>query len=149
MPRSHEKLVGALLALFALVLAGCEATRYYSGPQEKNLQVTSSLSGTRAAMGVHRLDNCTTQYEGVVDLDRPVVEVGLPTGRPTVLVFEFYSSGLLRGNTSIKKEAMVLPRPGYRYEARAVYKDSLYDVDVREIDSRTGAARELDIRRRC
>ena len=148
MSRSHEKLVGALLALSALVLAGCEATRYYSGPSEKNLKVQASLSGTRAVMGVHRLEGCTVQYEGVVDLDRPVVEVGLPPGRPTVLVFEFYSSGLLSGNTSIKKEAMVQPRPGYRYEARVNYKDALYDVQLWETDPR-GAGRELDIRRRC
>ena len=143
MPRPYQAVAAALL------LAGCEATRYYGGPPEKNLQVTTSLSGTRAAMGVHRLDQCTTYYEGVVDLDRPVVEVGLPIGRPTVLVFEFYSSGLLMGNTSVKKEAMLLPRPGYRYEASAVYKDSLYDVQLREIDPRGGTARDLDIRRRC
>jgi hypothetical protein len=143
MPRPYQAVAAALL------LAGCEATRYYGGTPEKNLQVTTSLSGTRAAMGVHRLDKCTTYYEGVVELDRPVVEVGLPTGRPSVLVFEFYSSGLLMGNTSVKKEAMVLPRPGYRYEARAVYKDSLYDVDMREVEARTGASRELDTRRRC
>ena len=149
MPRPHQKLVGALLALFALLLAGCEATRYYSGPAEKNLQVQASVSGTRAAMGVHRLEGCTLQYEGVVDLDRPVVEVGLPPGRPSVLVFEFYSSGLLSGNTSIKKEAMLQPRSGYRYEARVTYKDALYDVSLREIDPRSGAAREIDIRRRC
>jgi hypothetical protein len=146
MSRPHQ----AIAAVLALALAaGCEATRYYSGPSEKNLQVQASLSGTRAAMGVHRLDNCTAHYEGVVDLDRPVVEIGLPPGRPTLLVFEFYSSGLLMGNTSIKKEAMLVPRPGYRYEARAVYKDSLYDVDVREVDARTGSSRELDTRRRC
>jgi hypothetical protein len=146
MSRPHQA-IAAVLAL--ALLAGCEATRYYSGPAEKNLQVTSSLSGTRAVMGVHRLDGCTTVYEGVVELDKPAVDVGLPTGRPTVLVFEFYSSSLLMGNTSIKKEAMLQPRPGYRYEARVNYKDALYDVQLREIDPRSGASRELDIRRRC
>src|SRR6185503_18531460 len=127
-----------------LVLAGCEVTQYYSSLPEKNLQVRSSLSGVRAVMGVHRLDKCTVYYEGIVELDRPVVEVGLPPGRPSVLVFEFFSSGLVMGNTSIKKEIMVQPLPGYRYEASAVYKDSLYDVSLREIDPRTGSGRELD-----
>ena len=145
MPRPYQ----AVAVVLALALAaGCEATRYYSGPSEKNLKVQASLSGTRAVMGVHRLEGCTVQYEGVVDLDRPVVEVGLPPGRPTVLVFEFYASGLLLGNTSMKKEAMLQPRPGHRYEARVNYKDSLYDVQIWEYDPR-GARRELDIRRRC
>jgi len=145
MPRPHQA-IAAVLGL--ALLAGCEATRYYSGTSEKNLKVSSSLSGTRAVMGVHRLDGCSTVYEGIVELDKPVVDVGLPPGRPTVLVFEFYSSSLLMGNTSIKKEAMVQPRPGYRYEASVSYKDALYDVQLWEYAPR-GAGRELDTRRRC
>ena len=145
MPRPYQAIAAALALALA---AGCEATRYYRGPAEKNLQVQASISGTKAVMGVHRLEGCTTQYEGIVDLDRPMVDVGLPLGRPTVLVFEFYSSSLISGNTSIKKEAMLQPRPGYRYLAAVNYKDALYDVQVWEYDPR-GARREVDIRRRC
>jgi hypothetical protein len=145
MPRLHQAVVIAL----ALV-AGCASTRYYSDLPEKNLQVRSSLSGSKAVLGVHKLDaRCAAEYEGVVALDRPVVDVGLPPGRPSLLVFEFYSSGFLSGSTSIKKQVRLAPRPGYRYEARVSYKDSLYGVELREIDPRTGSSRELDARPGC
>jgi hypothetical protein len=147
MPRPYQ----AVAAAFVLALAaGCGSTKHYADLPEKNLQVRSTLSGAKAVMGVHKLDaRCATEYEGVVDLDRPLVDVGLPPGRPSLLVFEFYSSSFLSGSTSIKKDARIAPRAGYRYEVRATYKDSLYGVDLFEIDPRTGARRELDTRRGC
>ena len=146
MPRLHQSLAVLAVAL----AAGCAGTRHYASLPEKNLQIRSSLSGAEAVMGVHRLDQkCAAQYEGVVELDQPVVEVGLPPGRPSLLVFEFYGSSFLSGSHSIKKEAPLMPRPGYRYEARVSYKDSLYDVQLREIDPRSGASRELETRLRC
>lgn len=146
MPRLHQSL--AVLA-FALA-AGCAGTRHYASLPEKNLQIRSSLSGAKAVMGVHRLDQkCAAQYEGAVELDQPVVEVGLPPGRPSLLVFEFYGSSFFSGSHSITKEAHLAPRPGYRYEARVSYKDALYGVEVFEIDPRSGRSRELDTRRGC
>jgi hypothetical protein len=134
----------------ALLLAGCAGTKAYPDLPEKNLQVRASLSGSKAVMGVHRLDaQCNAFYEGVVQLDRSPLDVGLPPGRPSLLVFEFYSSSFLSGSHSISKEVRLVPRPGYRYEALVTYKDSLYDVRLREIDPRSGAARELDTRRGC
>jgi len=145
MPRPYQAVIVALV-----LAAGCGSTKHYSDLPEKNLQVRSTLSGAKAVMGVHKLDaRCATEYEGVVDLDRPLVEVGLPPGRQSLLVFEFYSSSLLSGSSSTKKEARLVPRPGYRYEARVSYKDALYGVDLFEIDSRSGARRELETRRRC
>jgi hypothetical protein len=141
--------LAAILALLALA-AGCDATRYYSGAQEKNVEVKASFEGSPATMAVYRLDSaCTAQYEGVVDLDKPVIQLGLPTDRPSLLVFELAAKGLLLGNTSIKKEAPIRPRAGYRYEASASYRGSALEVSVREIDPRSGASRELDLRRRC
>jgi hypothetical protein len=146
MPRLHQ----AIGALALAVAAGCGSTKHYADLPEKNLQINASLSGSKAVMGVHRLDaQCRTEYEGVVELDRPRVDVGLPAGRASLLVFEFYGSSFLSGSHSIKQEARLVPRPGYRYEARVSYKDSLYDVELREIDPRSGAGRELDSRRRC
>ena len=147
MPRPHDKLVGALLTLS---VAACGSAKHYADLPEKNLQVRIAATGARVVMGVHALDSkCAADYEGVVALDRPLVEVGLPPGRPSLLVFEFYSSSLLSGSSSTKKEARLVPRPGYRYEARVSYKDALYDVELREVDPRGGAGRELDTRRRC
>jgi hypothetical protein len=146
MPRLYQSLAALALAL----AAGCAGTRHYASLPEKNLQIRSSLSGAKAVMGVHRLDSkCAAEYEGAVELDQPVVQVGLPPGRPSLLVFEFYGSSFLSGSNSIKKEVDHTPRPGYRYEARVRYKDALYGVEVFEIDPRSGAARDLDSRRRC
>jgi hypothetical protein len=145
MPRPYQAVIAALV-----LAVGCTSTKYYLDLPEKNLQVRSTLSGAKAVMGVHKLDaRCATEYEGVVDLGRPLVEVGLPPGRQSLLVFEFYSSSLLSGSSSTKTEARLVPRPGYRYEARVSYKDALYGVELREIDPRTGTDRELDTRRRC
>jgi len=143
------KHAAALLALAALA-AGCDSTRYYSGAREKNVEVRASFEGSPAVLSVYRLDSaCTAQYEGVIDLDKPVIELGLPTGRPTLLVFELAAKDLLLGNKSIKKEAPIRPQPGYRYEAVATYRGSALEVTLREIDARTGASRDLDLRRRC
>jgi hypothetical protein len=147
MPRPHEAVAGALLAL---ALAACGSSQRYADLPEKNLQVHTSATGARVVMGVHSLDaKCAAGYEGVVALDRPLVEVGLPPGRQSLLVFEFYSSSLLSGSSSTKKEARIVPRAGYRYEARVNYRDAMYDVELREVDPRSGSGRELDIRRRC
>jgi hypothetical protein len=78
-----------------------------------------------------------------------VIDVGLPSGRQSLLVFEFYSFGILQGTRSLKREAKITPRAGYRYEAQVVYKDSLYGVDLFEVDPKTGARRELETKRGC
>jgi hypothetical protein len=144
MPRPYQAI--AILAL----LAACSGTQPYTGPAEKNLKVLTTAVGAGVVMGVHRLDEkCFARYEGAVTLDRPTVEVGLPSGRLTLLVFEFYSLSVFSSNRSLRREAKIEPRPGYRYEAIVTYKDSLYNVELREIDPRSGAARELDTRRGC
>jgi hypothetical protein len=144
MPRPYQAVAAALL------LAGCAGSKPYPDLAQKNLQVRTAAVGANVAMGVHRLDDkCFAHYEGAVTLDRPLIDVGLPPGGQSLLVFEFYSSSLLSGSSSTKKEARLLPRPGYRYEARVSYKDALYDVELREIDLRTGSSRELDTRRGC
>lgn len=143
MPRPYQAV--ALL----LLLAGCGGSTPYADLPDKNLRVLTSAQGTSVVMGIHRLDEkCFAHYEGVVQLDRPLVDVGLPAGRRSLLVFEFYSTGILSGTRSLKREASITPRPGYRYEAAVVYKNSLYGVDLFEIDPR-GNKRELELRRGC
>jgi hypothetical protein len=133
-----------------LVLAGCASSQPYPDLPVKNLQVRTSAQGSGVVMGVHRLDEkCFAHYEGVVTLDRPVIDVGLPPGRLSLLVFDFYSTSFLSGSRSLKREAKITPRAGFRYEAIVTYKDSLYSVDLLEIDPRTGSKRELEARRGC
>jgi len=131
-----------VLLLFA---AGCDQPRPYADLPEKNLSVRTVVTNGRVELDMHSLDrSCDDHYEGFVALDRPVVGVGLPMGKRALLVFSFHSS-----DTPIKKEIQIVPREGSRYEVRVSYKDSIYDIEVREIDPRTGAEREIDTLRRC
>ena len=133
-----------LSAALILGLVGCDASRPYTGEAEKNVRIRTSAGSGRIALDVFSLNSgCEATYLGYVALDRPLVEVGLPAGRASLLVFQF------EGTTSIKKEVQLVPLAGNRYEAYAAYKDSIYDIELREIDPRTGANRELDGRRRC
>lgn len=107
----------------------------------------TTSAGGHVALDVYSLNaSCNTRYEGYVALDKPAVEIGLPAGKPTLLVFEFR-----RGQDahSIKKEVQISPRAGNRYEANVAYKSAIYDIELREIDPRTGTDLELDTRRRC
>lgn len=128
----------------AALLAGCAGGQPYADLPEKNLRVVTSAVGTSVVMGVHSLDaKCFAHYEGAVTLDRPLLDIGLPPDRTSLLVFEFYSLGLVSASRSMKKEARLLPRAGRRYEARVTYKGSIYSVDLVEIGPR-GAVTELE-----
>lgn len=145
---SRVVLVGAALWL----LAACAGHRPYAGNHAPNLMLSTAVqSGTRAAMDVYSVDaQCRATAEGRVALDEARVEVGLPQGRPSLLVFEFSGSGFLGSRrTTITKNVMLAPRAGRRYEARVGYRDNLYNVELQEIDPRTGARREVDARSRC
>jgi hypothetical protein len=139
----------AAVAALALGLAGCTESRPYPNLPEKNLQVRTATDGGRVVLEVHSLDrSCTANYEGFVALDKPLVELGLPSDKPAVLVFEFQRAGR-SAEAPTRKEVHLLPRAGKRYEMRVAYKESIYDFELRELDPRTGTDREIDTRRRC
>jgi hypothetical protein len=138
-----------LLSLLSLV-AGCNDSKPYHDLAQKNLQIRTTAGGARMTLEVHSLgDSCTRKYEGFVSLDQPLVELGLPPDKPSLLVFEFQRTGVLSSDAPVKKEVQMLPRTGQRYELRVAYKDPIHDIELREIDLRTGADREIDTRRRC
>jgi hypothetical protein len=144
----------ALLLAVGLV-AGCSGLKPYPNTLEPNLQIRtetkagSVFSGVRAAVGVYRVDaRCEIEYQGTVDLDKPVVAVGIPADAASYLVFAFASSSFLGGTRStISQETLLRPRPGYRYDIEASYKDDIYNVAIREVHSRTGASRAVQLQR--
>ena len=144
-----RRFTGLFLAL--AFLAGCSGIKAYRDAPVKNLVVRSDVdsgsmfSSMRAGLDVYRVETgCRTQYEGTVRLDRPSVEVGLPSDRLSYLVFTFEGSSFLGGSSSATSAGMLLkPRAGYRYEAAVSYREDIYDVVIRELDPRRGASREI------
>lgn len=129
--------------LGALAIAACSGLKTYPNEAPKNLRVASQLEGARAVLHVHEVTGpCATRYEGTVKLDQPAIDLGVPAGRPGYLVVAFDTSSFLGGQRGTTIGTVFTPREGFRYELGVRYKDSLYDVALREID-RKGAAREL------
>ncbi|HEX7249811.1 MAG TPA: hypothetical protein VF262_05435 [Burkholderiales bacterium] len=143
----------ALLACVVALAAGCGGAVRYPDTGEKNLAIRaetssgSAFSSVKAVLGVHAVDaQCKLKYEGTVDLDRPLVQVGVPPGRLSYLVFEFASSSFMGGRRgSITRETLFQPRPGATYDVKVSYKDDLYDVEIRETPARGARARELEL----
>jgi hypothetical protein len=143
---------GALLSVAAIVLAGCATGNRYADLPGKNLVIHtetssgSTFSSVRAVLGVHAVDaQCKLTYEGFVDLDQPVMRVGIPADRTSYLVFEFATSSFLGGSRgSISRETLLRPRAGATYDVRVTYKDDLYDVVIREIRAGGGRGREVE-----
>ena len=132
-----------LTLLLAALIAGCSGLKTYPNDAPKNLRVATQLEGARAVLHVHEVSGpCATRYEGTVALDQPVVEVGVPAGRPSYLVVSFDTSSFLGGRRGTSVGTVVTPREGYRYELGVRYQKEIYDVALREID-RKGASREL------
>ena len=138
----------ALALCGAVLLAGCGGAIRYPDGAQKNLAIRtatasgSAFSSVKAVLGVHAVDaQCGLQYEGMVALDRPLVEVAIPPGRQSYLVFEFVSASFLGGTRgSIRRETLFRPRPGAVYDVQVSYRDDIYDVAIRE-----KAGRELEL----
>jgi hypothetical protein len=141
-----------LILLGAALAAGCAGAVRYAGTGEQNLVIRtetsagSAFSSVKAVLGVHAVDaQCKLTYEGYVDLDRPLVQVGIPPGRLSFLVFEFASSSFLGGTRgSISQETLLRPRAGARYDVSVAYKNELYEVAIRETP-RGGRPRDIEL----
>jgi len=141
----------AALPLAAVLIAGCSSLKPYPGGSPENVVVSSAiesgsfLSSMRGSVHVHEVDSgCRTNYLGTVKLDRPSIALGLAAERASYLVFVFEGSSFLGGNSSSTSSGTLLkPRAGYRYEVAVTYRDSIYNVVLRESDPRRGGSREL------
>ncbi len=136
------------MLLSASLLAGCSGAKTYPDTLPKNLHVRTETSKVRAELHIHRVDaNCLTEYQGTVQLDRPSVEVGIPSGRQSLVAFTFSSSSFLSGSSSsVRYDTLLTPRAGYTYDVRVSYLDNIYSVTVREIDPRGSSSREIERR---
>lgn len=139
----------AVLAL-TLLLAACSNLKTYPDDLPKNVRIqTKTSSGSifqkvTAGLNIYEVDGrCQPLYLGTVELDRPVVEVGLPLQKPVYLEFTFDKSArLYNASSSINYGTLLHARPGRLYVVEASYVDDLYQVKMRE----KGAASNLERR---
>ena len=136
----------------AALIASCSGLKPYQNTPDNNLHVhTTADSGSwfsrvRAAVDIHGVTrDCRTKYEGTVQLNRPAVDVGIPTNRWSQLVFVFASSSFLANRRgSITYETLLKPRAGYQYDVQVTYKDDMYNVAVRETPPRSAISLEIE-----
>ena len=137
----------------AFIMAGCASDRRYASLPEKNLTIRtelhsgSALSSVRAVLGVHTVGaQCELAYEGSVQLDQPVVRLGIPSGQSSLLLFRFANSSFLGGKQgSIDRETLLRPRAGATYDVLVTYKNDLYDVVIRETLAPAGQGRDVPL----
>jgi len=138
---------GALL-LMLLVLTACSGIRPYPARPENNAKVSAEVSGgmlTRigAALDIYDVDRaCQLDYVGSVDLDKAPRTIGLPVGELRYLVVRFERSSFLAGSSgSISYETLFVPKKGENYTLAASYRNSIYNVLIRN-----AAGREIESR---
>jgi len=143
------KHLAALLGLLAL--AGCSTPdKVYQSTPEKNLRIAGKTLGdsfaqvNRMYLYVYEVDRqCKLDYLGHVALDKPALEVGLPTGKLLMLTAEFASGGRFdrSGVRNSYSYALEL-RPGYDYAAEIVHTEQFHKFALSEA-RRGGTMRAL------
>ena len=143
-----------VLLLAYNLLAGCSGIKAYPNTPDKNLHIKtetdsgSIFSNIRAAIDIYRVDaDCKTEYEGTVQLKTPSLDVGIPSNRLSYLVFVFARSEIFSGSSStITYNTLLKPRIGYYYDITVSYIDDIYNVVIRETESRMNKSREIELK---
>ena len=134
------------------ITAGCSGIKTYPNNLKKNLHVKiekdsgSFFSSIKTTVDIYKVNkDCSTEYEGTVQLSKPTAEIGIPTGRLSYLAFVFASSGFLSSSSSTTiYETMIRPRTGYSYDAKVTYLDDIYNVEIFEKKPGRKKGRELE-----
>lgn len=142
--------VGLLATIGFLV--GCSGKYTYPNTLAKNLHIQTTtesgsfFSSVHAAVGIYQVDdNCEIEYQGTVDLDERPVSVGIPTGSPSYLVFEFSSSSFLANSSrSISYQTLLRPVDGHDYDIKVSYVDDIYNVEIQESRPGDVVARNIE-----
>jgi len=116
------------------MLTACSAVKIYPNTLDKNVRVnTKTDSGVDAAIEIYEVKpDCGIEYSGTIQLDNPVMDIGLATGRSSYMVFIFSSSGFFTGSSTISYDTLLRPRKSIRYDIDVSYRDDIYNVVVHE-----------------
>ncbi len=152
---THMKIQHIIILLFVFnLLIGCSGIKTYPNTADKNFHITtetdsgSVLSKVRTAVDIHRVDaDCKTEYEGTVQLKSSSVDIGIPPGRLSYLVFVFSSSGFFSSSSStITYGGLLMPGADYLYDVKVSYVDDIYNVVIRETNPRKKKSREIELK---
>lgn len=138
---------GGAIALLVAALCACSGIAPYVSTGGHNFFVRADLEpGVRARIDVYRVDaQCRPDYRGSVALEGAGAGEGLALTDRSLLVFSFTTSSFWSGTRTMKREFLLDPRRGHRYEARLQYQKSIYNIAVRERSASAGGARELEL----
>lgn len=144
-------IVSALLT--SSILMGCSGIKSYPNNLAKNLAITTTteagsiFSSVKASVDIYQINtDCSLDYQGTVKLDKASTSVGVPSDKPSYLVFGFASSSFLASSSgNITYETVLKPRKGYHYLINASYIDDIYNVEIREVHPRKNTSRNIDI----
>lgn len=142
------------LLLTVSLLTCCSGIKPYPNTLDKNLHIqTETESGSIfskvwAVVDIYRVDEyCQIEYEGTVNLDKPLVEIGIPSDRLSYLVFSFSSFSFLASSSStINHDTLLKPRVGYNYDIKVSYIENIYNVVVWETHSHKSTSREIELK---
>ncbi len=134
-----SRLLTGIVVLCAL-LSACSGFKTYRSDHQANLFITTDterngwLSDIDAALDIYRMqDDCDVAYQGTVNLDDSLVEIGVPAGVPAYLVFRLESFEFLSNtHSSLGYDVALYPDYGQVYDVSVTYRDDIYDVEVQE-----------------
>jgi len=131
-------IVRTLLCIASCAILGSCASSLprYPNNQPKNVTVNLHFSGgggflssSEAYAGINNYTkDCSTRYEGWVKLSEGKNEIGLPVGKPTLLVVELSESSFGGSGHSMQRGVVITPKSGVHYEVDANYADTMYDI---------------------
>lgn len=127
-------------------ISACSTTKShpYNSSHPENVTLTQDLTTGSVELRVYSLDaNENASYKGTVQLGESAVRVSIPSDRTSLLHFKFSKYTFATGSYSISQPIYLTPRTGYNYEIKASYIDTMYGVQVMELDKTGRLVREV------
>ncbi len=140
-----------VLITIILLVQGCSELKPYPPQKYKNLTISTDISSdslfssVNAEVDIFSINkSCNKEYKGALYLDNASISTGLESNTMHYLSFIFSSSSFLwNNNSSTNYPFFIKPKNGYTYDFVVSYKDSIYNVELFEVNNK-GKRREID-----
>ncbi len=141
-PMMHMRYI--LVALIALIaVSGCSNIKPYQALGSTNLVINAkSDEGIKTEVDVYLVNRgCTLDYQGTLTPDNNTLDTRLQQGEINYLVVRFSSSSFFTGSHSMSQEILFRPDKRNRYHLNLSYIDSIYDINLKQISSKSRQAK--------